>query len=59
MGSPSGVDFFAGRKGFSPNGAAGELVGSASVATRSEIKLRMIITVSIAWCLSVRVSVPA
>lgn len=33
----------------------GELVGSASVATRSEIKLRIMSAVSIAWYQSMRV----
>lgn len=42
--------FFAGRNGGSARGGMGALPGSASVATRRESKLRMIIAVSIAWC---------
>jgi len=38
-----------GRSGGRARGGTGVLAGSASVATRSEIKLRMMSAVSIAW----------
>src|SRR6188768_752903 len=45
----SAVTFLPARSGGSARGGMGVLAGSASVATRSEIKLRMMSAVSIAW----------
>ena len=56
--SPSRKGFLPGRSGGSACVTSGEPAGSASVATRSEIRLRIMSAVSIAWYLSARVSAP-